>query len=262
MSHWSKAILKAGVPVIWDYFSWMIRYSGKNKDKYPMIKRYNALKKLARRVSKAFDVEFHVEGQQALPEEPFCLFPNHYSSFDPVLLISVLDKPTTFVAKKELSKVAFLGKCTRAIDGLFIDRKNLKQSLIVMKNVEESLKTKDLNWIIFPEGTRNKDFMANINQFHHGSFRPAYKTGVPIVPVAIYGTDRVLKKRPYYKKYHVFIKFLPALTAETYKDMTTEQIALYAHDLIQKTISYDLVYKFHDAMKEDRKYQFNKLSYK
>ena len=261
MSHWSKAILKAGVPVIWDYFSWMIRYSGKNKDKYPMIKRYNALKKLARRVSKAFDVEFHIEGQQTLPKGPFCLFPNHYSSFDPVLLIDVLDTPTTFVAKKELSKVAFLGKCTRAIDGLFMDRKNLKQSLIVMKNVEESLKTKDLNWIIFPEGTRNKDFMANINQFHHGSFRPAVKAGVPIVPVAIYGTDKVLKKKPKYKKYHVFIKFLNPILPDDYKDMSTEDIAKYSHDLIQKTISYDLGYKYFASMKADKKYHFNKLSY-
>lgn len=261
MSHWSKAILKAGVPVIWDYFSWMLRYSGKNRDKYPLIKRYNALKRLARRVSNSFDVQFHVEGLDSLPEGPFCLFPNHYSSFDPVLLISVIDKPTTFVAKKELQKVAFLGRCGKAIDALFMDRDNLKQSLIVMKNVEGSLQNKEMNWIIFPEGTRNKDFMANINEFHHGSFRPAYKAGVPIVPVAIYGTDKVLKKKPKYKKYHVFIKFLPALIVDNYKDMTTQDIATYCHDLIQKTISYDLVYKYFELMKEDKKYRFNKLSY-
>jgi 1-acyl-sn-glycerol-3-phosphate acyltransferase len=157
MSHWSKAIMRSGPKVIWDYFSWMIRYSGKKRNKYPIEKRYSKLKKLISRVNRGFDVQIHVEGKENLLEGPFLMCPNHLSSYDPLLLVSILDTPTTFVAKKEIAKYPFVNKCTRVIDGAFMDRHNLKQSLKVMMHVEESLKNKEMNWIIFPEGTRNKD---------------------------------------------------------------------------------------------------------
>ena len=87
------------------------------------------------------------------------------------------------------------GKIIKGIDGQYIDRNDLKQSLRVMMNVEADLKNKrDKNWIIYPEGTRNRDVMHNLKMFHHGTFRPAVKAGVPIVPVATYGTFRVLQK--------------------------------------------------------------------
>ena len=76
--------------------------------------------------------------------------------------------------EKELEDKPFAGKVITGIDGLFLDRNDLKQSLRIMMKVEDDLKNrKDKNWIIFPEGTRNKDPMKNVKEFHHGTFRPA-----------------------------------------------------------------------------------------
>ena len=199
--HYGRAALIAGAPIIWNYFKWMRKYA-KNPTKYPFEKRYKDVQKLLRTLSRGFNVEYHVEGLEKLPEGNIFIACNHLSAYDPVTLICVLDRPCTFVAKKELIDKPFIGKIIKGIEGQFIDRKDLKQSLRVMMNVESDFKTRaDKSWIIFPEGTRNRDPMNNLLAFHHGTFRPAVKTNTPIVPVAIYGTFRVLKRKPEIK-YH------------------------------------------------------------
>jgi 1-acyl-sn-glycerol-3-phosphate acyltransferase len=46
--------------------------------------------------------------------------------------------------------------------------------------------------MIFPEGTRSRD--ARLLPFKSGAFRLAIEAGVPVLPVAIWGTSTGLKK--------------------------------------------------------------------
>jgi len=46
--------------------------------------------------------------------------------------------------------------------------------------------------LIFPEGTRSED--GELGRFHRGAFRLALDTGIPILPVAIHGTHRIMRK--------------------------------------------------------------------
>ena len=118
----------------------------------------------------------------------------------------------------------------------------------------------DKKWIIFPEGTRNKDPLNNLHPFHHGSFKAAVKANVPIVPVAIYGTQRIFKLKPQYKKYPIHIQYLKPLMPEEYKDMKTPEIAKMVEERIEQAISFDLRKKDHLEMaKIDKKYRFNKI---
>ena len=258
--HYGKAVCVAGGAIIWDYFAWMRKYA-KHPEKYPFSVRYKKVQKLLQRLSRGFNVDFHVEGLEKLPEETSCIVSNHLSAYDPVSLIAVMDKPCTFVAKKELLNKPFAGKIIKGIDGEFIDRDDLKQSLRLMMKVEDDLKNhKEKNWIIYPEGTRNRDPMKNVKEFHHGTFRPAVKANVPIIPVATYGTFRVLKRKPAYKKYPVWIKFLDPIYPEDYKDMKTPEIAKMVEERIEQAISFDLRKKDHVEMaKIDKKYRFNKI---
>lgn len=260
MSHFGKCVLKNGLALIADYFLWINKYA-KHPEKYDIKIRYGKLRKLLINVSKGFDVEYHVEGLENIPDEACCFVSNHLSNYDPLALISIIDKPCTFVAKKELIKWPFIGKMIKDIDGLFIDREDLKQSLRIMMKVEEDLKVnRNKNWIIFPEGTRNKDPMKNMKEFHHGTFRPAVKAGVPIIPVAIFGSTRVLYKKPKYKKYPVFVKFLKPISPEDYKGLSTNQIAQMSQEMIEKVVSFELRQLDHREMSKcDKKYRFNRI---
>lgn len=258
MRHYIKTIAKNGLPILWAYFAWMKRY-GKHPDRYPLELRYRKLRKLVRSVILDLNVEFHVEGLENIPDEPYYLVSNHISFLDPLTYMCVLEKPISFVAKKESEKMPFVGLCVKILNGLFINREDIKESLKTMMTLAENLTKKTCNWSIFPEGTRNSDHMSLCSEFHHGSFRGAARTNTPILPVAIHGTNRVLKTKPEYKKFPVFIKFLPPVMPEVYDNMNTKDIAKMAQNSIQKAISFDLRIKDHQYMSSHykKKYRFN-----
>ena len=261
MFHYTRVGLHTGPAILYSYFAWMRKFA-KHPEKYPFDYRYKRVRKLLSRLCRGYSIILHVEGKEKLPQEPCMIVSNHLAEYDPVALIAVLDEPSTFVAKKELEKAPFAGKVLKGIEAALIDRNDLKQSLKVMMHVEDDLKKNhNKNWIIFPEGTRNKDMMKNLKEFHHGTFRPAVKAQVPIVPVAIYGTFRPVRFSPQYKKYPIFIKFLDPIYPSDYKDMDTKKIAEICQRKIEATLTYDLRMKDHlEMLKYNKKnYRFNKI---
>ncbi len=61
---------------------------------------------------------------------------------------------------------------------------------------------------IFPEGTRNesKD-PADLMEFHEGSLKIAEKSGCPVIPVAITGTDDVFERHTPDPQSYVIIEY-------------------------------------------------------
>ena len=206
--------------------------------------------------------EVNVFGLENLPsDDNFFMVSNHMSAFDPLPFIANIDKHMTFVGKKELMDLPILPDAMTILEGEYIDRDNLRQSLKVMLRVEEDLKKHEKSWMIFPEGTRIRDQMLPVDEFHHGTFRPAMKAHVPIVPAAIYGSFRVLKKKPQFKKYPVSISFLKPIMPEDYATLSTAEVAELAQKAIQREITYHLRPLDHKIMSEskDKAYRFNKI---
>ena len=260
MWHLIRAILIMLPKVIVAYFGWILSYFRKI-DKIPLEKRYIKVKKIISSADKALKVDFHVEGKENILDETCCYFANHLSSTDPLMYFPIFDKPVAFVAKVEIQKYPVVGKILTIGGGLFLKRDDLKQQLKVMMKVQDSLRNKEMNWFIFPEGTRNKDQLANLMDFHHGTFRAAMKAGVPIVPVVNYGAFRLLNTRHSYKSYPVHIKFLTPIKKEEYENMTTEEVAKLVRSRIQKELTFNLRSKDHEEMIKlnDKKYRYNEV---
>ena len=261
MWHFIVLVLKVLPIAIWDYFAWVVRFSGKKKDKYPLEKRYKKARKLIRQVLKAMKCDLIVEGKELLPEGKACYFGNHLSALDPLAFFDIFEEPISFVGKIEVKKYPVVGRVFTATDSLFLDRSNLKQQLKVMLSVQDSLANGHSNWFIFAEGTRNKDQMAKLLTFQHGAFRSAMKAGVPIVPFAHLGEYRILSTKHSLKKYPTHVKFLKPIYPEEYANMTTEEVAQLVQSRVQQAITFDLRKKDHAAMCElkGKKYRFNRL---
>lgn len=240
-----KTILKCVWEVIYDIPFWSRCY--KNKDRYPMDIKYKRLRHLVNRISIALQMDIHAFGINNIPNETSCFLSNHMGAVDPVTVIKLLDKPMTFLAKKELERIPGLGKAISSIEGEFLDREDLKKSLRTMMRIEEDLKSHRKNWLIFPEGTRNKDNKALLRDFHYGTFRAPTKAEVPLVPVCIYGTQRVIDKTRKMKKYPIYIEFGKPLYPNEYKDMDTKEVAKIIQSRVQEMLSYH-------ARKFDREY--------
>ena len=259
MFHYSKAIVRVVPRILATYFCYIKRWA-KNIAKYPREKRFATMRKLTDRIVRAMSVDLHVFGLENIPTDMnFCMVCNHMSAFDPLPFIATYEKPMAFIGKKELMKAPFVPAAMKVLESDYIDRDDLRQSLKVMLKVEDDLKRHEKSWMIFPEGTRIRDPLLPVAPFHHGTFRPATKAGVAILPAAIYGSFRVFKKKPQFKKYPVSISFLKPLRPEDYAHMNTSDIAELMHDEIQREITYHLRPLDHKIMSEakDKKYRFN-----
>ena len=254
-------ISRVGIPLLWQYFTRIKRWA-RHLDRYPSATRFVKIRKIIKSIQVALQVDLTVFGLENLPTDTnYCLVCNHMSAFDPVPFIVNSERHLTFVGKKELMKAPFIPAAMKVIEGEYIDRDDLRQSLKIMLRVEDSLKKGEKSWMIFPEGTRIRDQMLPVAPFHHGTFRPAVKAGVPIVPAAIYGSFRVLKVKPQFKKYPVIISFLKPIMPEDYEGMSTADIAEMVRKEIQREVTYHLRPLDHKVMSEtkDKKYRFNQI---
>ena len=72
---------------------------------------------------------------------------------------------------------------------IFIRREERRRSLESLGQCAERI-ADGKSILIFPEGTRSRD--GRIGSFKPGIFIPTIDTGVPVIPIVIEGTDRIL----------------------------------------------------------------------
>jgi len=239
-----KALGNVGWRIVGNYCLWMKRCA-MHPEKKPLEYKYKKLRNLVSKVAPALDMDIRVSGLENVPNETCAFFSNHMAAVDPLPIIMNLERPLSFLAKSELEHTPVASTGIKDIEGLFLKRDDLKQSLRTMMQIEEELRENKKNWLIFPEGTRNKDDRATLLEFHHGTFRPAVKSGVPIVPIAIFGTQRVFAKHSKLKKYPVHLYFLKPIYQSEYKDLSTQDVALLVQSRIQEALTFK-------ARKDDR----------
>lgn len=163
-------------PIIYYY-----QKRGLDEKKKNLVFKVN--KKFARQIFKVSKTNIEIIGKENIPKDETVLFvSNHQSYLDIPLIYHVCDKPLGYVAKLELLKVPILGKWIKYTDSVFIDRKNIRQSLKAINKASDNIK-KNHSMVIFPEGTRSKS--SDINPFKPGSLKIAEKAKSPIVPITI-----------------------------------------------------------------------------
>jgi 1-acyl-sn-glycerol-3-phosphate acyltransferase len=98
------------------------------------------------------------------------------------------------LAKKEISKVPFMGKGMVAAEFPFIDRKNRSQAIQDLTKVKELLQSGIIMWIA-PEGTRSHD--GKLAPFKKGAFITAIEANATIIPIGIRGAFDILPARSF-----------------------------------------------------------------
>ena len=132
---------------------------------------------------------------ERIPQDRNVLFvSNHQSDFDIAVFMALIPKRTGFVAKSEMEKVPLLSDWMRNINCVFMDRTDMKKSLeTILAGIKLLKEGKSL--VVFPEGTRSR--CDEVGEFKQGSFKLATKSNVPIVPVTIDGTYKIMEGNNY-----------------------------------------------------------------
>lgn len=238
-----RVIFGSGFKILWAYFAWMLRYS-KNPKKYPIELRYKRIKRLVLSVLKNFKVDIHKFNQDSVitsKHENTLIVCNHESLLDPLIFIALSEKPVTFACKEELRKVPFVKRVVSILEGEYLNRSDLKQQLRTMQKIQEKLKNiPNLDWVIFPEGTRNKNPYEGALEFHHGTFRCATKSNSDILICSLFNSFQVLSLKTGSKKFDIYFHYLKRITPEEYKNSSTSEIAIDARNLVNFTIKNDV----------------------
>ena len=115
---------------------------------------------------------------------------NHVSWYDVFAIASVLPR-YTFVAKAELRRIPIFGWGAEGAGVVFLARENRKSAFEAYELVAGKIR-KGLNVVVFPEGTRGREY--SLRQFKKGPFVLAIAAGAPVVPIVVYGAREVMHK--------------------------------------------------------------------
>lgn len=133
------------------------------------------------------------EGLEHMEARIPCVYiANHESNVDIWALVRILPAPTRFVAKQSLFRVPVLGWCLTTGGFIPIDRANRGRAIQSLRAAAKKIRG-GRPVLLFPEGTRSRD--GGLQPFKKGPFHLALQAGVPVVPVAISGSHRVMPPR-------------------------------------------------------------------
>ncbi|MGM0897928.1 MAG: lysophospholipid acyltransferase family protein [Bacillota bacterium] len=156
--------------------------------------------------------EVEVSGLDQLPEGPVLFVSNHEGNFDIPVLLSSIPKPFGFISKEEVRKFPVIPTYMEEMNCVFLDRTDRRSAF---KSITDTIKKLQdgHSILIFPEGTRSKG--DGLKEFKAGFMRIAKEAKVPIVPIAIEGTSRIMEKNNNrIHPAHVTVQVLEPLTPE------------------------------------------------
>ena len=133
---------------------------------------------------------FRVDGRGYEPASgPVIVVSNHLSDLDPLVVGAALRRRVAFMAKHELFKVPGVGWWVAACGAFPVrrgapDRQALRTALGILQRGGVL--------VMFPEGTRGRD--RTLREPEPGAALLARRTGAPLLPLAVLGTDVVLPR--------------------------------------------------------------------
>ncbi len=134
----------------------------------------------------------HIEAGQS-----YVVMANHRSLYDiPVLhYLLARNRDLRFIGKKELVRVPVFGWLFAMSRHVVIDRQNRSRAIAALKKAAAQSEA-GVSFMIMPEGTRNSG--REMLPFKKGGFHLAIDIGLPILPVAIFGSDELMRKGSWY----------------------------------------------------------------
>ena len=156
--------------------------------------------------------KFRVTGREYIDRrKPYVIVVNHQAGLDIPTLYFV---PLNFrwVSKREVFKVPFFGQFLLLHGDICINRRHATAAMEKVIRDGKLWLSRGASVAIFPEGTRSKD--GQIHRFKAGAFTLAKEAGVPILPVVLDGTQRVIgRNRLFNWRNRITVKVLPPVPA-------------------------------------------------
>lgn len=127
-----------------------------------------------------------------LEQVPQCVYvANHLSLLDIPLIGSFIDRDYRWLAKEQIFQVPFMGWHLALAGHIRVHRKDKSRNRELPERIHEAVRQGG-SLLFFPEGTRSEN--GELQPFKIGAFRTAIDEGLPVVPLVVRGTNRLMRK--------------------------------------------------------------------
>jgi len=155
---------------------------------------------------------------------------NHQSMLDiPVIYRIFLH--FKWVSKASLFKIPVIGWNLWLNRHIKLDRSSMKSQRNMLRQCAEHIQNGS-SVMIFPEGTRSPN--GELRAFKEGAFLIAMQQKTDILPIVLDGTANVLPQKRYIptKTHKFYVRILPPVPYETFKDMGVRKVSEHIHAII------------------------------
>jgi 1-acyl-sn-glycerol-3-phosphate acyltransferase len=183
---WSYLVLT--YPMIWRvrYLDWRARAAERDRLADRMTSR------ISRVLFYLTGSRVKITGLENVPEQGAVLFvSNHQGHMDSIIIHGFINKSKGFISIVEVLKIPILRTWMKYMRCVFVDRKDTRQSLTCINQGIEHLKSGQ-SMVVFPEGHLTDG--VPLEDFKRGWLKLATKSGVPIVPVCVKNSYKILSK--------------------------------------------------------------------
>ena len=135
------------------------------------------------------------------------------------------------VAKKSLFSYPFIGWNMWLNRYISLERGKNSSMRQMMADAAKAIREKN-SVMVFPEGTRSKD--GNLQHFKTGAFHLALDNAVPILPVAISGTSKAIRKGGFLinKNFNIRAVVLDPIPYSVIAEMSPKEVAMMVEQKI------------------------------
>jgi 1-acyl-sn-glycerol-3-phosphate acyltransferase len=161
-----------------------------------------------------------IQGRENVPRKgPLILVSNHLNNADPPVLTPSTPRQIAWLTKAEWFSTPFVGWLLRLAGMIPVRR--FDADLQALRKAQELLRQGGCLGM-FPEGTRSKT--AGLTRGQPGTALIAIRSGAPIQPAAIWGTENARLPRDIFRRTRVHVRFGQPFRLETPKRISREDI--------------------------------------
>ncbi|CAN1208739.1 lysophospholipid acyltransferase family protein [Tumidithrix helvetica PCC 7403] len=151
-------------------------------------------------VSPALHICFgaRIYGAECVPQKgPLIVVSNHASDFDPLIVSNCVGRPVAYMAKEELFQIPVLKTAIKLYGAYPVKRGSGDRAAI-----RAALESLENGWAtgVFLQGTRTPD--GRITDPKLGAALIAAKTQTSLLPISVWGTEKILPKGAKFPRLH------------------------------------------------------------